>query len=52
MERMWDRYEIMKKNGAFQPGVLNDFDLNNLPEWMDREKLLAAQATARKYYMR
>ena len=52
MSRMQDRYDKIKKNGSFQPGVLNELDLNNLPKWMIREKLLKAQATARSYYMR
>lgn len=52
MERMRHRYARIREFGGSEPGIHTQLDLKQLPEWMDRNRLLEAQATARSYHLR
>lgn len=52
MRRMRDRYQRIRTIGGSQAAVLTHLDINNLPDWIDHDRLLQAQATARQYHLR
>lgn len=52
VQRMRDRFEQIQWKGKDQPGVMAELDLNNLPNWLDRQQLEQSQEVLRDHSTR